>query len=259
MFKMTKAWLRKNYGSANPGQVKQSREWLQRFGKNVPDGVLDEWGKWKHLIEYQVNTEDIVAQALSKVDTEFSSELQAHRFINLMRVPLAKTYEQALEIVKPTTVLELGVGGDSAISTAVFLAWLEGVPGGHLTSVERNRLGTTWIRYGHVSHWKFVLGDSVKFLTDQQMVCYDMVFIDTIHSYSQTMKELELSSNITSAILCDDIQFEGNPDDSEPGGVKRAWEEWTSANTNWEPLILHNNVGLLKKKPKRILKRRSNE
>jgi predicted O-methyltransferase YrrM len=171
-----------------------------------------------------------------------------------MRVPLAIHYEDALKEVKPTTVLELGVGGDSAISTSVFLAWLEGVPGGHLTSIERNPLGATWVRYSQVSHWKFIMTDSVKFLTDQQMVRYDLIFIDTLHSYTHTMKELELSSNITSAILCDDIQFEGNPDDPEPGGVKRAWEEWTDANPMWEPIVLHNNVGLLKKR--RILTRR---
>lgn len=254
MFRMTKAWLRKNYGSANPGQVKQSREWLQKYGKDVPDAALDEWSKWKHLIEYQPNTPDIVAQALSRVDTDFESELQAHRFLNLMRVPLAVHYEDALREINPTTVLELGVGGDSAISTSVFLAYLEGVQGGHLTSVERNPLDTTWTRYGQVSHWKFILGDSVVYLESQQREQFDMIFIDTIHSYTHTLRELELSSNITSAILCDDIQFEGNANDDEPGGVKRAWEEWTEANPVWEPIILHNNVGLLRKR--RILTRR---
>jgi hypothetical protein len=99
MFTMTKPWLRKHYGSANPSQAKQSRDWLQKYGKNVPDAALEEWSKWKHLIEYQVNTEDIVAQALSRVDTEFKSELDAHRFLNLMRVPQAVNYEKALEIV----------------------------------------------------------------------------------------------------------------------------------------------------------------
>lgn len=255
MFKMTKAWLRKNYGSANPQQVQQARQWLQQYGKNVPPDRLDEWSKWKHLVEYQVNTEDIAEQALSRVDTEFHSELQAHRFLNLMRVPQAINYEKALEMIKPTTVLELGVGGDSAISTSIFLTYLEGVKDGHLTSIERNPLGATWTRYGHVSHWKFIMTDSVKFLTDQQMVRYDLIFIDTIHSYAHTIKEIELSSNMTGAILCDDIQFQGNQDDPEPGGVKRAWEEWTAANPNWEPIVLHNNIGLLKKRT-RISRRR---
>jgi predicted O-methyltransferase YrrM len=254
MFTMTKPWLRKHYGSANPSQAKQSRDWLQKYGKNVPDAALEEWSKWKHLIEYQVNTEDIVAQALSRVDTEFKSELDAHRFLNLMRVPQAVNYEKALEIVKPITVLELGVGGDSAISTALFLAYLEGCQDGHLTSIERNPLGTTWIRYGRVSHWKFIQTDSVKFLTEQQSSRFDMIFIDTIHSYTHTMKELELSSKITNAILCDDIQFEGNQDDPEPGGVKRAWEEWMEHNPKWEPIVLHNNIGLLKKRT--LVKRR---
>ena len=248
MFVMTRNWLRKYYGSANPNQITQSRKWLEQYGRNVPKELLDEWSKWKRLIEYQVNTEDIVAQALSKVDTEFKSELDAHRFLNLMRVPQAIHYEKALEDVKPKSVLELGVGGDSAISTALFLAYLEGVPSGHLTSIERNPLGTTGLRYKHVSHWTFHMTDSVKFLESVQDKRFDLIFIDTIHSYTHTMKELELSCKITDAILCDDITFGGNPDDPEPGGVKRAWEEWQGKNSNWEPIVLHSNIGLLKKR-----------
>ena len=256
MFKMTKAWLSRNYGSKSSYEVGQARKWLLQYGSNVDPKDLDEWSKWRHLIEYQVNTEDIVAQALAKVDTEFHSEHHAHRFINLMRVPQAIQYEYALHTVEPTTVLELGVGGDSAISTAIFLTYLEGVQGGHLTSVERNRLGTTLLRYQYISHWKFVLTDSVKFLTESQDKRFDMIFIDTIHSYTHTMKELELSSNITNAILCDDIIFAGNADDPEPGGVKRAWEEWIELNPTWEPIVLHSNIGLLKKRPKVERRRR---
>jgi len=255
MFTMTKAWLRKHYGSANPQQAKQSRDWLNKYGKNVPPERLEEWSKWKHLIEYQVNTEDIVEQALARVDTEFKSELDAHRFLNLMRVPQAGTYEKALELVQPTTVLELGVGGDSAISTALFLAYLEGVQGGHLTSIERNPLGTTGVRYNHVSHWKFIMTDSVKFLESVQDQRFDLVFVDTIHSYTHTIKELELSSNITDAILCDDVAFPGNQDDPEPGGVERAWEEWPERNPRWEKIVLHHNIGLLKKRT--MIRRRS--
>lgn len=257
MFTMTRNWLRKYYGSANPNQVTQSRAWLKKYGTDVPLEALDEWSKWKHLVEYQVNTVDIVAQALSRVDTEFKSELDCHRFLNLMRVPQAIAYEEGLKQVKPITVLELGVGGDSAISTALFLAYLEGVQGGHLTSIERNPLGSTGLRYNHVSHWKFVLTDSVKFLESVQDKRFDMVFIDTIHSYTHTLKEIELSSNISDAILCDDITFGGNPNDPEPGGVKRAWEEWSEKNYKWEAIILHSNIGLLKKRMYSRLKRRS--
>lgn len=250
MFTMTKAWLRKMYGSANPNEIIQARKWLQQYGQQVDPKDLDEWSKWRHLIEYQVNTLDIVPQALARVDTEFGSELQAHRFLNLMRVPQAIHYEDALNDVKPTSVLELGVGGDSAISTALFLAYLEGVQGGHLTSIERNPLGATWTRYQYISHWTFIMMDSVKFLTEANHRRFDMIFIDTIHSYTHTMKELELSCKMTDAILCDDITFAGNADDPEPGGVKRAWEEWTEANPNWDAIVLHSNIGLLKKRAK---------
>ena len=253
MFVMTTEWLQRFYGSKGPGQVQQAREWLLRHGKEVPDGVLDEWSKWKHLIEYQPNTPDIVPQALDRIGDEFETELQAHRFINLMRVPLAKAYEEGLEIVRPKSILELGVGGDSAISTSVFLAYLEKV-GGYMISVDYHPLETVWQRYKDVPFWKFFMQDSVKFLRDNQKQTFDLIFIDTIHSYEQTKIELELASNMTKAMLVDDIHHPGNDFDKLPGGSQQAWNAWCGNKTDWKHLVLNSHIGLTLKK--RVLSRK---
>lgn len=232
MFIVTEEWLKENYGSANKGQELQASMWLSTYGVGITLEKDLEWQKWKHLIEYQVNTNDIVPLTLEMIGKKYDSELQAHRIINLMRVPLASSYEQALEVVRPITILELGVGGDSAISTAVFLAYIEGVRG-RLFSVDINPLGKTWDRYRKYAEqatplWKFKQDNSINVLKKavNTKVRFDMVFIDTSHSYSPTVQEIELSSQISNNILLDDATFEGNPGDDVPGGVKRAIEWW---------------------------------
>jgi predicted O-methyltransferase YrrM len=246
---ITKEWLHLYYGSKSPQQERDTRNWLLRYGKEVPETKLDEWSKWKHLSEYQVNTPDIVDKALGMIGLAYRSELSAHCFINTMRVPgHADAYSELLKLISPVSILELGVGGDSAISTSVFLCYLEKV-NGYLISVDRNPLGVTWLRYNNCSFWKFEQCDSVEYLN--RMISndhrFDMVFIDTIHSYSHTMKELNGASKITGFMLMDDCEFEGNDFDDQPGGVKRAIKEWTESNTNWERVQPQscNNVCLL--------------
>lgn len=221
---MTNNWLMEHYGS-KPNQVEQTRGWLLKYGKDVPPSELDKWSQYKHLSEYQVNTPDIVPRALASIGTLFESQLQAHRFINLMRVPIAEGYERALEIVKPKTILELGVGGDSAISTAVFLAYLERwKEWKFMLSVDRNPLGATLHRYMMVSFWDFIQRDSVDVLKREVKdgKDYDLVFIDTIHSFEHTTEELRYAVLLTDHILLDDALFEGNEFDAEKGGVKKA-------------------------------------
>jgi predicted O-methyltransferase YrrM len=247
MFVLTKEWLRKYYGSS-PIQKELTKLWLIKYGKDVPNGVLDEWSNWKHLSEYQVNTLDIVPQCLSKIGEEFKTELQAHLFVNLLRVPLAKSYMEAILTVEPKTILELGVGGDSAISTSVFLNHVEMV-GGHLYSVDHNPLGMTMFRYGNYlnSIWTFAQMDSWMYLKGSSGR-FDMIFIDTSHSYRPTMDELELASKFTNNILMDDALFEGNEIDDEKGGVKRAIEDWLQIDKDWKKTDLwQGNVVLLKK------------
>lgn len=251
MFTLTEQWLFNNYGSVYGGQEETTDQWLRQYGKDVTEDQIKAWKRYKHCAEYQVNTPDIVPQALARVGTEFETELQAHKFINCLRVPgPSVSYLEALKTVSPCSILELGVGGDSAISTAIFLAEIENKENRKMVSVDRNPLGMTWLRYKNNSFWQFVQADSLEVLRDaiSQGVKYDLVFIDTIHSYEHTLKEIKMASQITDNILLDDTLFPGNDFDTQPGGVKKALEEWVAENnTGWE-LTDYNGVGLLRKK-----------
>ena len=228
MFIVTKEWLKQNYGSKDQYQEADSAKWLNRYGQKVTPELIEEWKVWKHLIEYQVNTLDIVPKALAMIGQSYRSELEAHRLINLMRVPLATSYEEALSVAHPSSILELGVGGDSAISTAVFLCYVEWMKGA-LNSVDINPLGKTWERYGKFTElWRFKQIPAEDYLSTCIKMGYrfDLVFIDTSHSYEPTIKEMSLASEITNTILMDDALFEGNEPDRLKGGVKKAIADW---------------------------------
>lgn len=259
---MTEVWLREFYGSKNQTEIESTVNWLKKYGIDVPEDVIDLWSHFRHLSEYQVNTLDIVPQCLGCVGNTFRSELAAHAWVNSLRVPGAsEAYKLALDIVKPRVVLELGVGGDSAISTAVFLSYLEQKEGGFLVSIDRNPLGATWKRYCNYTLprgkevpilWTFIQDDSIKVLDHVKIksgLSFDMVFVDTIHSYTQTTKELDIAQYITNAMLMDDCGFEGNDFDDQPGGVKRAIDEWHKKNSNWNyEEFKGRNVGLFTRK-----------
>jgi len=216
MFTMTEQWLKDYYGSLPGGQEDQARRWLEAHGTNVTPGQANAWKTWIHLAEYQPNTPDIIPQCLGRIGTEFESELQAHRFVNMLRVPISLSYEQALEVAKPKKILELGIGGDSGISTSIYLAYVEKV-GGTLFSVDINRLGVTLKRYEKYlgGLWNYKLDDSVRFLDNKVALNerYDLIFIDTSHTYEHTMQEMERASKITDHMLMDDALFTGNATD----------------------------------------------
>lgn len=254
MFVMTEEWLKVNYGSKDAHQELDAKNWLLKYGKDVPEDRFDLWCKYKHLVEYQVNTLDIVEVALANVGQMFDSELCAHMFINRMRVPgQSEAYLRALKKIDPSTILELGVGGDSAISTSVFLAHIEPKINPRLLSVDRHPLGCTWKRYGEIPFWEFVQDDSVKRM--DALIAkgerFDLVFVDTSHDYRNTKNELDRACQLADAILMDDAEFTGNDFDSEPGGVKRALEDWMLSAPSWEKEMYKGlNVALVYKKVK---------
>ncbi len=250
MFIMTNDWLMKYYGS-QPNQEQQAKDWMLQYAKDfITPRQMEEWKIYKHLIEYSPNTRDIVRQCLDKITGlyEFESELQAHRFVNMLRVPLSASYEEALEIVKPRTILELGIGGDSGISTAVFLAYVEKA-GGKLNSIDLNPLNMTGIRYEQYlgSLWEFKYDDSVTFLSTRKAkgIRFDMIFIDTSHTYEHTMNELNIAYQLTNFMLMDDATFEGNATDKVQGGVKKAIVDWSSQNQGWKLQSFWNGCTVL--------------
>uniref|UniRef100_A0A6M3J6H9 Methyltransferase n=1 Tax=viral metagenome TaxID=1070528 RepID=A0A6M3J6H9_9ZZZZ len=250
MFTMTIDWLKSNYGS-EPNQVGQTKDWLKKYGINVPEDKIDEWAQYKHLSEYQVNTQDIVPRALAMVGSQFHSKWSAHREINLMRVPIAAAYEEALHIVRPRIIVELGVGGDSAISTSIFIAYLSQYPSPLLLSCDYHPLGKTWYRYKSCIFWGFYMMDSLEFLhkvKDKFQVRPGLIFVDSIHSFEHTLSEIVLSAALTDNILLDDSTFEGNDFDEVKGGVKGAIEVWMEGNKNWKRTELNNNAICLLRK-----------
>ncbi len=251
MFEVTREWLFINYGSSGVGQKEQTKKWLIQYGINVPPELLDQWSDWKHLSEYQVNTHAIVPLCLWMIGKKYSSELAAHKLINNLRYAPGIGYSEAVRYVGPATILELGTGGDSAISTAMFLHGIEEKEGRQMISIDRNPLGSTFVRYGKFDFWNFVQSDSVEYLRKciMENKRFDMVFIDSIHTYLHTAKEMELSSQITNCILLDDIN---DPKDTEnpkdKGGVVRAVKEWRENERGWNYIEVSAWVGMFLKK-----------
>lgn len=241
-FVMTEEWLRLYYGSRGP-QVAETTRWLQENGvlerhagkRTFPEAKIPLYAQYKHLSEYQPNCYDIVERCLARVGYEFESELWAHRWVNIQRFNVhADSYVLALEEVQPKTILELGVGGDSAISTAVFLAHIEKV-GGHMISVDCNPLGMTWERYGKYPFWTFIQRKSEDVIREfsGQGKRFDMVFIDTMPTYSQTKIEMEVCHRMSDNLLLDDASRLGEEHDNE-GGKILAKEQFIEANPDWE-------------------------
>jgi predicted O-methyltransferase YrrM len=245
-FVLTREWLFHYYGSKYSGQTEQSRKWLLTHGKNVTEEQADEWKDWKHLIEYQPNTEDIVPQCLSKIGSYFHTELAAHAWVNYLRVPAhAHSYMEALEKHKPKTILELGTGGDSAISTSQFLRHIEIMGEGELLSIDLNPLGVTWDRYKDVPFWNFIQADSIEVLDGLLVAAnkkWDMVFLDSLPFYQHVLKELERARHLTDHMLLDDITMEALEHDTE-GGKNRAVLEWVPAHPEWKRMDYDNIKG----------------
>lgn len=138
---------------------------------------------------------------------------------------------------KGNRVIELGVRG--GMSTAAFLAAQE-VAGGELWSVdiEAPQVPPTWQDAG----WTFVLGDDLA-VVDQLPDDVDVVFIDTVHTYSHTLAELMTYSDKVrpgGVIVCHDTELDHAPTDPGPPvyPVATAIQEWTAMvgwDVDWHP------------------------
>jgi cephalosporin hydroxylase len=256
MFNLTEEWLFKYYGSTSPGQDVQAVEWIKQWTKVESNEKIQRYKRWKHLVEYMANDREIVDKALAMVGMAFRSELDVHRTMSWLRYQnYVEAIEEGLQLYGsdgPESILELGVGGDSGLSTGVFLNWLDknGFGNRNMLSVDVNPLGMTFERYKDVPFWSFVQTDSVSAISEieKRGKLVDMVFIDTIHSYDHTLAELRGAEKITDYIMLDDMLFEGNNFDPNPGGVKRALAQWLEEKAGeWEffPLTHSNQVGIV--------------
>lgn len=213
---------------------------LQRNGAEP----FDLAGRWPDTEGYK-NIPDVMARA-QDLDTRcYTDDLQKAFWLNVARVPLSVSYLAACALVQPTTILELGTGGDSAHSTGMFLRWLRAFGfGGRLVSVDRHYLSHAWLRYRDNPIWTFLQGDSVhvmKQLRAQRLPLpstYDLIFIDSSHLYKETLAEIHQASLMTDAILFDDTNV---PE------VRQALNEFLADHPAWLQIDVHPGVTFIER------------
>lgn len=205
---------------------------------------------WPDTEHYDQNSPGIMEKAKDVDQRFYKSRLEKSFWLNVLRVPLCISYLAACAKVRPSSILELGTGGDSAHSTGIFLYWLELLPScGFLVSVDRHPLSHTWPRYRDNVNWQFVQGDSINVLhalIEKRLpirMHFDMIFIDSSHNYPETLAELKQASMLTNSLLLDDTTFPG---------VKQALDEWHPQNQDWLRVDLHGAVALFERHPRNM-------
>lgn len=201
---------------------------------------------WKDTIDYDQNNPGILDKVNHIDSLAFRSDLEKFFWMNVTRVPICASYLAGCAKVQPQTILELGTGGDSAHSTGMFLYWLYAseVANPKLVSVDRHPLSHVWLRYRSYPIWNFIQGDSItamKNLISRQMPlpdAYDMIFIDSSHTYPHTLKEIQQASYMTDAILLDDTTVDQ---------VKKSLDEFLYVNPYWLRIDLASGVTLIER------------
>mgnify|MGYP001614528524 CR=1 FL=1 len=207
---------------------------------------------WPDTEDYDQNSPGIIAKINDLDKRAYRSDIEKAFWVNVTRVPICASYLAALAKVRPMTILELGTGGDSAHSTGMFLYWLSEIEcednfrSIKLVSVDRHPLSHVWPRYREYTFWFFIQGDSItvmKVLIDKTIGLpswYDMIFIDSSHTYPHTLKEIEQASFMTHAILLDDTTV---PE------VKQSLEEFLKDHPEWLRIDLAHGVTLIERHP----------
>jgi len=201
---------------------------------------------WPDTKDYDQNNPGIIARAEDLDKRCFQSDADKTFWINVLRVQICVSYLSACAKVMPHRILELGTGGDSAHSTGMFTYWLSNITNeGILISVDRHPLSHVWLRYRHYDFWHFIQGDSLTVMKALQKDeikglpnNFDLIFIDSSHTYPHTLRELEQASGMTSAILCDDSSMDE---------VKQSIDEFLINNPEWLRVNLHSTVCLLER------------
>jgi cephalosporin hydroxylase len=153
-------------------------------------------------------------RAAYEANLEVWSDIQGH---------LPRLYDLVIEL-KAQRVLELGVR--SGVSTTAFLAALEQT-GGHLWSVDVNPVPPL------NGPWTFVQGCSDDKTLVQDVAGddpFDIVFVDTDHTYELTKAEIDTwAPHVSGAMVFHDTNleaFEHHTTPQPPFPVRTAVDEW---------------------------------
>lgn len=213
-----------------------------------------DYSLWPDTNDYDQNNPGILKKVEDLDKRKYISDLEKAFWVNVTRVPICASYLAACAKVRPRRILELGTGGDSAHSTGMFLYWLfsfdsefgpKHTMSGCLISVDRHPLSHVWPRYRDTPFWHFIQGDSIN--TMRAIIdgafkfapgSFDMIFIDSSHTYPHTLYEIKQASYMTDAILLDDTTV---PD------VKQSLEEFLTAHPEWLRIDLTHGVTLIER------------
>lgn len=142
-------------------------------------------------------------------------------------------------------VIELGTG--SGESAEAFLLALE-LTRGHLWTVDiRQRdevIDRLRKRYG--KRFIFYKGDSLDFVKEWDKGKVDIIFIDTSHTYEQTLRELEVYTPLLKedgTIYLHDVLAHITYSDPQYG-VMKAIETYREQNPGWEFKVFYTPYGL---------------
>lgn len=184
---------------------------------------------WKHLIELSSRGDEVGGYGTSRCVYILFSEV-----INL----------------DAKKVIELGTGG--GWSTEAFLLGLE-ITNGHLWTIDIRPCEATIERLKNYGFdFTFWQGDSLNFIKTWDKGKVEIVYIDTSHTFEQTLKELNAYAPLVKdegAILLHDILTHNTYQDSYYC-VYKAVNEWLKSNPEWQLYIYYTPYGLGKLKRK---------
>jgi predicted O-methyltransferase YrrM len=138
--------------------------------------------------------------------------------------------------LKPQQILELGTGSKGIATRAMLAGLIFNGEGGQITTVEiddSNRLRSAHEKL-HEKLWQMGGAEMVSFLycDDLILTCvtrFDMIFLDTNHTFDHTLKELQKFSAWTSLIVCHDTKV----DSDMPHAVQQAIDKFQECNPEW--------------------------
>jgi predicted O-methyltransferase YrrM len=138
--------------------------------------------------------------------------------------------------VSPEPVLEIGVGkGQSTLALLTGAA----LRGGHVVSLDITDQAEARALIASENlnpFWTFHVADSRTWQLEGPAPKWGLVFIDSSHTFSDTLVEISRFAPQTNLVLLHDTL--SHPD------VERAARQWTSSEVGWTYLTAHHNNGL---------------